>query len=234
MWSLLFARQRPALDGAMCHAFLEGLDRAGLDPQRMPRHKSLSKRLREATGWRIETVPGLIPVADFFALLREHRFPSPEWIRHLDDLEYTPEPDLFHDVFGHVPQLFSNEIRALIEALAELSRSADDSRFVELERIYWFTIEFGLVMDQGRLRALGAGLASSIAELQRALGSEVDRVPFETVTARRATFEHDRMQPMYMVAPSLGWLQVILRGVAPVAAQGPTGPWRGDQVDPHA
>lgn len=178
----------------------------------MPRHDELSRHLANVCGWRIETVPGLIPAGDFFALLRDRRFPSPDWIRHPDDLEYTPEPDAFHDLFGHVPQLASPKFTRVLERLAFAARDADEVELKAIERVYWFTIEFGLVLERGELKALGAGLASSIAELDRALHTEnVDRRRFGLSEARRTPFATDRPQDLYMIADSLDALAHDLR-----------------------
>lgn len=211
VWRRLCERQSPALASAMCREFRAGFARIAFDPTRMPTHAELSRRLFDACGWNIETVPGLIPVDDFFALLRDRRFPSPEWIRHPDDLEYTPAPDLFHDVFGHLPQLCAPAIREAIEALAERARGATQSELVDIERVYWFTIEFGLVRESGEVRALGAGLASSIAELHRALfDPQVDRLAFTFETARKTAFDPTHPQLVYLVAPSVQGLAVEL------------------------
>lgn len=201
VWRLLCERQRPAIERGMCREFVEGLGRVAFDPARMPRHAELSRTLFDVCGWRIETVPGLIPAREFFTLLRDRRFPSPDWIRHPDDLEYTPEPDLFHDVFGHVPQLASPSISSALAAMAERARDASDAELAELERVYWFTIEFGLVRESGSVRALGAGLASSIAELARALEDPaVERRAFTFEGARRTPFDPTAPQPVYMIA----------------------------------
>ncbi len=211
VWRRLCERQSPALASAMCREFRAGFARIGLDPQRMPRHAALSRRLFDECGWTIETVAGLIPVDEFFALLRDRRFPSPEWIRHPDDLEYTPAPDLFHDVFGHMPQLCAPAIREAIESLAERARGATPAELVLLERVYWFTIEFGLVREAGTTRALGAGLASSIAELTRALSEpSIDRPAFTFETACRTTFDPTHPQPVYFVASSMPGLAAEL------------------------
>jgi len=208
VWRALFRRQLARLPGRMCAAFLDGFRAAALEPDRLPRHADLSRRLADRCGWRIETVPGLIPVRDFFALLRERRFPSPVWIRGASSLGYTPEPDAFHDLFGHVPQLAEPRFAGLLESLAARAEGAGERELAELERVYWFTIEFGLVRDDGAgVRAMGAGLASSLLELDRALVSrEVRRLPFELVDARTRGFETDRPQETYLVAPSLGEL----------------------------
>lgn len=207
VWRTLVERQIGAVRAGMAREFLDGLERAGLDSARMPRHGALSDTLANLCGWRIETVPGLIPVRDFFALLRARRFPAPDWIRHPDDLEYTPEPDAFHDLFGHVPQLASPAFTAILEHVADAARDADDAQLAEVERVYWFTIEFGLVQQDDGVRAMGAGLASSIAELGRALhSSDVRRRAFDLAEVRAMAFESDRPQDLYLVAPGLAGL----------------------------
>ncbi|MBL8859834.1 MAG: hypothetical protein JNL28_15110 [Planctomycetes bacterium] len=204
VWRSLFERQSPAVALGMCQEFQRGIALAGLEAARMPRPRSLSRRLHDLCGWRIETVPGLIPAAEFFALLRDRRFPSPDWIRHPDDLEYTPEPDAFHDLFGHVPQLASAKFGNVLEQLASAARGADAEELTAIERVYWFTIEFGLVRENDAVKALGAGLASSIAELDRALHAPaIERRRFMLSNARQSPFETDRPQELYMVADSL-------------------------------
>jgi phenylalanine-4-hydroxylase len=213
VWRTLCARQDPALERGMCSRFLDGARAIGLDRTRLPRHRALSRRLHDLCGWKIETVPGLIPAADFFALLRERRFPSPDWIRHPEDLEYTPEPDAFHDLFGHVPQLASPAIARILDELAHAARGASDAEIAAIERVYWFTIEFGLVQDERGVRALGAGLASSIAELDRALHAEhVVRREFVLREAAAMPFVTDRPQELYLVSRDLEGVAVELRG----------------------
>lgn len=204
VWRALFQRQEPRLRGAMCSAFLDGLKLSGLEPGSFPDYDDLSRRLQESSGWRIEVVPGLMPVGDYFALLRERRFPATAWLRHPEQLEYTPEPDAFHDVFGHVPQLFVPELAELTCELAERAREATPHELVQLERLYWFTIEFGLVREGEDVRAYGAGLASSLAELQRALHApEVRHVALAGDVAAASDFSSDVQQDVYAVAPSL-------------------------------
>ncbi|MCY2961145.1 MAG: phenylalanine 4-monooxygenase [Planctomycetota bacterium] len=218
VWRTLVERQIGAVRSGMAREFLEGLERSALDPARMPRHASLSRKLEDLCGWRIETVPGLIPARDFFALLRDRRFPSPDWIRHPDDLEYTPEPDAFHDLFGHVPQLASSPYSDVLGRLADAARDASDAELAEVERVYWFTIEFGLVQEGAAVRALGAGLASSIAELERALRSPgVRRRPFLIQEARHQGFQTDQPQELYLVAPGLAALAASLAGLGPAS-----------------
>jgi phenylalanine-4-hydroxylase len=211
VWRVLCARQGPLIELGMCRAFLAGARTLQLDPTRMPRQRDLSRRLFKSTGWRLESVPGLIPVEDFFALLRERRFPSPEWIRHPSDLEYTPEPDAFHDLFGHIPQLASPICVRVLEALAHAARGTSTVELAAIERVYWYTIEFGLVREDDGVRALGAGLASSIAELERALHAPgIERRAFELHAARNTPFFTDRPQELYLVTSSLAELATLL------------------------
>jgi len=218
VWRALVERQIGAVRRGMAREFLEGLDHVALDPACMPRHGPLSRKLASLCGWRIETVPGLLPARDFFALLRDRRFPAPDWIRHPDDLEYTPEPDAFHDLYGHVPQLASAHFTAILGRLADAARDASDAELVEIERVYWFTIEFGLVRQDGELRAMGAGLASSIAELDRALHAEaVRRRPFAIQEARLEEFQSDRPQDLYLVAPGLAALAASVADLGPAS-----------------
>jgi phenylalanine-4-hydroxylase len=215
VWRVLCARQEPALERGMCSRFLEGVRALGLDRTRLPRHAELSTRLDDLCGWRIETVPGLIPARDFFALLRERRFPSPDWIRHPDDLEYTPEPDAFHDLFGHLPQLASPAISRVLDELADAAHEATEDRIAVIERVYWFTIEFGLVHERAGIRALGAGLASSIAELDRALHAPgIERRAFVLREAATTPFVTDRPQELYLVTHDLDALSAELCGSA--------------------
>jgi phenylalanine-4-hydroxylase len=215
VWRVLCARQEPALERGMCSQFLDGARAVGLDRTRLPRHAELSRRLHELSGWRIETVPGLIPACDFFALLRERRFPSPEWIRHQGDLEYTPEPDAFHDLYGHVPQLASPAISRVLDELADAACDATADEIAVIERVYWFTIEFGLVREPGGIRALGAGLASSIAELDRALHAPgIERRAFVLREAATTPFVTDRPQELYLVTHDLDALSAELGGSA--------------------
>ena len=166
----------------------------------------MSRRLWNERGWRIETVAGLLPVEDFFQLLRERRFPATDWLRSPQDLAYTPAPDAFHDLFGHVPQLYVPELSGFTEALGEAARGRGREELLGLERLYWHTLEFGLVRERGGLRAMGAGLASSSAELQRALGSpEVWRRPLGP-WVRATGFDAEHQQEHYAVAEDLGSL----------------------------
>ncbi len=211
VWRTLAERQIGAVRRGMAREFLAGLERSGLDLTRMSGHRTLSRKLHDVCGWRIETVPGLIPVDDFFALLRDRRFPSPEWIRHPDHLTYTPEPDAFHDLFGHIPQLASDAYTSILSGLADAARGASASRVAEIERVYWFTIEFGLTQQDDGVRAIGAGLASSIAELERALHApDVRRRAFVLDEARREQFQSDRPQDLYLVAPGFAALHAAL------------------------
>lgn len=207
VWRELFRRHLPRYRRWMAPALVDALEHLPFEPDRAPRHESLSKQLHDLCGWRIETVPGLIPVSDFFALLRERRFPSPEWLRHEHELDYTPAPDLFHDCLGHLPQLLDPSVRSAIDVIADAGRTTNARRLVELERRYWFTIEFGLVATPAGIRAYGAGLGSSSGELARAVtGADVERPPLDLAEAAATDFTTTAQQDRYYVAPDLAGL----------------------------
>lgn len=200
----LLARQRAPYARLMAPPLARAFAQLPLDAARCPSHADLNVFLHRRGDWSLVEVPGLIDVASFFALLRERRFPSPTWLRSEEELDYTPAPDLFHDVIGHVPQLLVPQLERTIVTLADRARGANPSELERLERVYWFTIEFGLVATEDGVRAIGAGLGSSPGELERAVrGRGVERRAFAANTIANETFQTDRMQPFYAVASSL-------------------------------
>ena len=139
VWRELWTRQVHGIERRMCRAFQDGLEVLaphGLNGAAMPELSALSAGLQRLSGWRIAKVPGLIPVREFFGLLRGRRFPAPDWIRSHSHLAYTPEPDAFHDLFGHLPQLASEDFRNVLLVLAEAAQEASDARLIALERVY--------------------------------------------------------------------------------------------------
>ena len=185
-WQLLWSRQVPNLQRHAVAAFHEGLAHCGFSADAIPSLPALSERLYEATGWRLVRVEGLVPERPFFEMVRERCFPCTDFIRRREDLDYTPAPDLFHDQFGHVPLLTLPAFARFFERFGVAGCNADDQGAVELARIYWFTVEFGLMREAGERRAFGAGLMSSIGELHHGMSERVDVHPldFEAVAAR--------------------------------------------------
>jgi phenylalanine-4-hydroxylase len=199
----LYARQLSLLEGRATPAFIKAL--AQLGPQNaVPRFDTINEQLRKATGWEIVAVPGLIPELPFFSLLASKRFPVTDWIRGENELDYVVEPDVFHDLFGHVPQLFDPHYADYVQAYGRGALRAYSLGATEqIARLYWYTIEFGLIATEHGLRAYGAGLLSSPGELQYAVESGLPRrVPLDLRECMRTTYTIDAFQDRYFTIPS--------------------------------
>ncbi|QIP12228.1 phenylalanine 4-monooxygenase [Spirosoma aureum] len=206
VWQLLFERQMAQLPGKASQAYLDGISATGFRADRIPDfERDLNPRLQQLTGWRVCAVEGLIPNRTFFELMANRNFPATTWLRRRDQLEYLPEPDMFHDTFGHVPML-SNQ--AFCDFLAALSRIA--LRFVDHEeaidmisRLYWYTVEFGLIQETDGLRIYGGGILSSVGETTYSLySSEPKRLPYHVDTLLRTPYIIDHFQMQYFVIDS--------------------------------
>ncbi|WP_051503908.1 hypothetical protein [Sphingomonas jaspsi] len=204
VWDTLFARQVPYLGTHIVKPFLDGLPKLGLDQPGIPELEAISDRLERLSGWRLVSVAGIVPDDAFFAMLAERRFPIGNFIRSADNLDYLKEPDCFHDIFGHVPMLANPDIARLMEALGKLGVDAIAAGLGEvMSRLYWYTVEFGLALEEGEVKILGAGLASSFGEAHLSLEADLPRLPFTLEAASRTPYRNDVFQPMYFVSPSL-------------------------------
>jgi phenylalanine-4-hydroxylase len=204
----LYARQSALLPGLACDAFIAALPSLGASDQ-IPRFEDINTRLLPATGWQIVAVPGLIPELAFFTLLSGRKFPVTDWIRTPEEFDYIVEPDVFHDLFGHVPLLFNPVFADHMQAYGVGGLKAHGLNACEqLSRLYWYTIEFGLIrqtdgLREGGLRAYGAGILSSSGELQYAVHSPVpQRLPLDPVRAMRTRYNIDSYQQTYFVIDS--------------------------------
>ncbi len=204
IWSELYARQMEVLPGRACSAYLRNLDRLGLPRDRVPQLPDVSAVLEEHTGWEVAPVPALIPFTQFFSLLADRKFPAATFIRSRQEMEYLQEPDIFHEVFGHCPLLLDEGFAAFSHAYGRAGSAARKEDHAMLARLYWFTVEFGLIKRPGRdLRAYGAGLCSSIGEVRYALESDIpQRKPFDPVDALRTPYRIDIFQTVYFVIQS--------------------------------
>ena len=204
VWDTLFARQVPYLGSRIVAPFLNGIGKLGLDEPGIPELERLSDRLDALNGWRLVSVPGIVPDEAFFAMLADKRFPIGNFIRSADSLDYLEEPDCFHDIFGHVPLLAHAPVARLMEALGRLGVEAIAAGHGEImSRLYWHTVEFGLARDDGEVKILGAGLASSFGEAHFALEADVRRPRFTVLDAAATAYRNDRFQPLYFVSDSL-------------------------------
>jgi phenylalanine-4-hydroxylase len=210
-WVTLYERQLKVLPGRACDAFLHGLDALDLHGEGIPDFEVISERLRALTGWSVVAVPGLVPDDVFFDHLANRRFPAGNFIRHPDQLDYLQEPDVFHDVFGHVPMLtdpiFANFMVAYGRGGA---RALQLGQLHHLARLYWYTVEFGLMQSPQGLRIYGAGIVSSRAESIFSLqDGSPNRVLFDLERVMRTPYRIDDFQQVYFVVPSIEELQDV-------------------------
>ena len=199
----LYQRQAALIPGRACDAFIAALPSLGAS-DRIPRFEDINHRLHGATRWEIVTVPGLIPEVPFFTLLANRKFPVTDWIRTPEEFDYIVEPDVFHDLFGHVPLLFNPVFADHMQAYGQGGLKAHGLGACELlSRLYWFTIEFGLMRQADGLRAYGAGILSSPGELQHAVHSDQPwRFPLDIERVMRTGYKIDSFQQTYFVIDS--------------------------------
>lgn len=204
MWDRLFARQAGMLPGRVVPAFLEGLDTLGMAEPGIPDFAALSERLMKATGWQIVAVPGLVPDAVFFEHLANRRFVAGRFIRTPEQRDYLEEPDVFHDVFGHAPLLANPVYADYMQAYGEGGlRAAGTGVLGKLARLYWYTVEFGLIREAGALRLYGAGIVSSFGESVFALDDpSPNRLGFDLKRVMRTRYRIDDYQQTYFVIDS--------------------------------
>lgn len=209
----LYQRQTAQLPGLACSAFIEALPRLGAK-ERIPRFDDINEQLYRATRWQLVAVPGLIPEVPFFSLLAERKFPVTDWIRKPEEFEYIVEPDVFHDLYGHVPMLFNPQLADYVQRYGEGGLKAARLGACEmLSRLYWYTIEFGLIRESGGLRAYGAGILSSAGELPYSVNSpEPQRRPVELLRTMRTRYKIDSYQQTYFVIDSFQQLFDLTEG----------------------
>jgi phenylalanine-4-hydroxylase len=221
-YTRLYARQSALLPGLACQAFIDALPLLGASGS-IPRFEDINARLLRATGWQLVGVPGLIPEVPFFTLLSERKFPVTTWIRTPGEFDYIVEPDLFHDLFGHVPLLFDKSYadhiqaygKGALKAYALEHGPAQIKGAVEmLSRLYWYTIEFGLLREGDAVRAYGAGILSSSGELQHSVMSvEPARLALQTpadlLRCMASTYKIDAYQSQYFVIDSFAALLAL-------------------------
>ena len=199
----LYQRQSALLPGLACDEFIAALPSLGLSDQ-IPRFDAINEQLFKATGWEVVAVPGLIPEVPFFTLLANRRFPVTDWIRTPAEFDYIVEPDVFHDLFGHVPLLFNPVFADHMQAYGAGGLKAHALGACEqLSRLYWYTIEFGLIRQKDGLRAYGAGILSSSGELQYSVKSPApQRFPLDIKRVMRTRYKIDSYQQTYFVIDS--------------------------------
>lgn len=198
IWSELVARQLSVIGDRACRPYLDGLNMLNLTQERVPEINDINEILRRETGWQVEPVAALINFDRFFSLLSEKKFPVATFLRTREEFDYLQEPDFFHEIFGHCAMLTHHDFAAFTHAYGILGKAATHQERVYLARLYWFTVEFGLVKENGESKIYGGGILSSPGETIYSLDSqEAQRKPFDIQTVLRTPYRIDIMQPIY-------------------------------------
>ncbi|WP_419255670.1 phenylalanine 4-monooxygenase [Caulobacter sp. ErkDOM-YI] len=219
VWITLYERQTAMLPGRACDAFLRGLDALDLHRSGIPDFTRINEELQRLTGWSVVAVPGLVPDDVFFDHLANRRFPAGQFIRKPDELDYLQEPDIFHDVFGHVPMLTDPVFADYMQAYGQGGqRALELGRLANLARLYWYTVEFGLMQTPQGLRIYGAGIVSSRTESIFALDDpSPNRIGFDLERVMHTPYRIDDFQQAYFVIDSIQTLQAVtLQDFAPI------------------
>lgn len=223
VWSTLFSRQLTQLPTMASQQYLDCLKKVGFEAGAIPNFDAVNAVLGNSTGWQLHVVPSIIPNAEFFPLLSQKKFPATTWLRPMESLDYLEEPDMFHDVFGHVPLLSHPTFCAFFEGFAKIGmRYLDRPELLDvLGRMYWFTIEFGLIREANELRIYGAGILSSYGESKYSLSSEPTHKAFDVAEILRTDYDNSRIQELYFVIESyeqlfdsLGSIELAMEALA--------------------
>jgi phenylalanine-4-hydroxylase len=203
VWNTLITRQLKVIEGRACQEYLDGVEQLALPHDRIPQLGEINRVLAAATGWQVARVPALIPFQTFFELLANKQFPVATFIRSREELDYLQEPDIFHEVFGHCPLLTNPWFAEFTHAYGKLGLAANKEQRVFLARLYWMTIEFGLVNTPHGMKIYGGGILSSPKETLYSLSQTPEHQAFDPVEAMRTPYRIDILQPVYFVLPDL-------------------------------
>jgi phenylalanine-4-hydroxylase len=205
VWKILFERQLQNLQGKAWDEYLNSISLAGLTAEEVPDFYQVELALSKQTGWEIEVVPGIISVDEFLRLLARKRFCSSTWLRSRAQLDYLEEPDMFHDIFGHIPLLINKSYSDFVVAFARLGLHYlhHPQAVMLLERLYWFTIEFGMMRSNGKLQIYGAGILSSFGESKHVFGKDILLRPFTAEAVLLTPFRNNEIQKQYFVVEEI-------------------------------
>ena len=209
-WAKLVARQAEIIKGKASDQFMEGLRILDFPKDKVPQIPDINTKLDECTGWGVAPVPALIQPKEFFTLLSNKRFPAATFIRIPEEMDYLQEPDIFHEVYGHTPLLTNQAYADFMQKFGELALKADPKDRRRLFRLFWFTIEFGLLKTEDGFKAYGGGILSSIGETQYAVSNDNEKVRFDVLEALRTPYRIDIMQPLYFYLNDFDELFTIL------------------------
>ena len=202
VWSDLFDRQMEYLSEHACSAYLSGQKELGLSKSAVPQVRDINARLSEITGAGVAAVDALIPQDEFSTLLKNRRFPMATFIRRREHFDYIEEPDIFHECFGHCPMLTNEAFCRFMERFGALALDLGAKYSEHLFRLFWFTVEFGLILEEDRIKAFGAGIMSSPSEVRHAMSTKAETLEFDLMTIFRTPYRIDIVQPVYFVIDS--------------------------------
>lgn len=212
VWEILYGKQMSVLNTSATDQFLSGLKKIKFQSDRIPDFKVINGLLDKLTGWQVYAVPGIIDNKPFFELLAQKKFPATTWMRKMSQLQYIEEPDMFHDVFGHVPLLSEPHFAEFLNGLSEIGlKYIHSSTAIELmARIYWYTVEFGLIRENEETKIYGAGILSSNGESIYCLSDKAKRVWLDVNKILETPYIKDKYQSIYFVAKSYKQLYELL------------------------
>lgn len=208
VWNILFKRQMQHLTPIVCAEYLEALKVVKFSANKIPDFIEVNEILKMITGWSLIVVPNISPQKEFFEYLSQKKFTATCWLRIMEQLDYLEEPDMFHDVFGHVPLLSNRAYCNFFKGISEIALNyLDNPKVIELlGRIYWFTIEFGLIRERGELKIYGAGIISSPGETKHCLSDQSIKIDFDVATIFNTDYRTDIIQEKYFVIESFDQL----------------------------
>ncbi len=208
VWKTLFNRQMAILKPLLSKEYLKAIDIVGFSAEEIPDFKKVDAALKPLTGWSLQVVPNISAQQEFFEFLTKKKFTATCWLRTFEQLDFLQEPDMFHDVFGHVPLLSNPAYCDFFHGIGEIAMQYIDSpKAIELlGRIYWFTVEFGLIREKGELKIYGAGVISSHGETENSLSDKTSKFNFDVHTVFNTSFRTDIMQDKYCVIDSFDQL----------------------------
>lgn len=206
VWRELYARQMEGLRDFACDAYLYGQRQLGFSANAVPQVQEVDRKLAALTGAGVQPVAALIPQKEFSTLLKNRRFPVATFIRRREHIDYIEEPDIFHEVFGHCPMLTDENFCNFMERFGALALELPKADIKRLYRLWWFTVEFGMIREDGQLKAFGAGIMSSPSEASHAASNQAEFVPFDLLTIFRTPYRIDILQPVYFVIDSFEML----------------------------
>lgn len=220
VWKTLFTRQKNNIPGKASQAYIDALEHMSpvLNANEIPSFEKINTWFETETKWELQVVPGLIPVQEFFQLLAERKFCSSTWLRSKNSLDYLEEPDMFHDIFGHVPLLSNPVFSEFVHEFGKLGCQFldDPEKLLQLQRLYWFTIEFGVIQEQGKIQSYGAGILSSYGETNQIHEQNANFLDYSIEAIIQKVFRTDIMQEDYYVISSFEMLFESLKRLSRV------------------